>query len=70
MATVAEKNNKWYAVFYVQDEHGNRKQKWISTGLPSKNGKANKTAAKKIANQIQEKYDTLTLQWRSISGNG
>lgn len=57
MATVVDRNKKWYAVINVLDEHGNRKQKWICTDLPSKNGKANKTAAKKIANQLQEEYD-------------
>lgn len=57
MATVVDRNKKWYAIINVLDEHGNRKQKWICTDLPSKNGKANKTAAKKIANQLQEEYD-------------
>ena len=57
LATVVDKNKKWYAVINVLDEHGKRKQKWICTDLPSKNGKANKTAAKKIANQLQEEYD-------------
>ena len=51
MATVVDKNKKWYAVISVLDEHGKRKQKWICTELPSRNGKANKTAAKKIAIQ-------------------
>lgn len=67
MATVVEKNNRWYAVIYVQDEHGKRKQKWISTGLPSKNGKANKTAAKKIANQFQEEHDKKNTPYTSIT---
>jgi len=57
LATVVDRNKKWYAVINVLDEHGNRKQKWICTDLPSRNGKANKTAAKKIANQLQEEYD-------------
>ena len=57
MATIVNRNKKWYAIINVLDEHGQRKQKWICTDLPSKNGKANKTAAKKIANQLQEEYD-------------
>lgn len=67
MATVVDRNKKWYAVINVLDEHGNRKQKWICTDLPSKNGKANKTAAKKIANQLQEEYDKKKTPCISIT---
>ena len=67
MATVVDRNKKWYAVINVQDEHGNRKQKWICTDLPSKNGKANKTAAKKIANQLQEEYDKKSTPYTNIT---
>lgn len=67
MATVVDRNKKWYAVINVQDEHGNRKQKWICTDLPSKNGKANKTAAKKIASQLQEEYDKKSTPYTSIT---
>lgn len=67
MATVVDKNKKWYAVIHVLDEHGNRKQKWICTDLPSKNGKANKTAAKKIANQLQEEYDRAKTPYTNIT---
>lgn len=75
MATVVDRNNKWYAVINVQDEHGKRKQKWICTELPSKKGKANKTAAKKMANQLQEEYDnkkrpTPISQWRRTLQSG
>ena len=31
MATVVDKNKKWYAVIKVLDEHGKLKQKWICT---------------------------------------
>lgn len=67
MATVVDRNKKWYAVINVVDEHGNRKQKWISTDLPSKNGKANKTTAKKIANQLQEEYDQKRTPYTNIT---
>lgn len=67
MATVVDRNKKWYAVINVQDEHGNRKQKWICTDLPSKNGKANKTAAKKIASQLQEEYDKKSTPYTNIT---
>lgn len=67
MATVVDKNKKWYAVIHVLDEHGKRKQKWICTELPSRNGKANKTAAKKIASQIQEEYDQKKTPCTSIT---
>ena len=63
MATVVDKNKKWYAVIHILDEHGKRKQKWICTELPSRNGKANKTAAKKIALQLQEEYDRQLSEW-------
>lgn len=67
MATVVDRNKKWYAVINVLDEHGQRKQKWICTDLPSKNGKANKTAAKKIANELQEEYDRKKTPYTSIT---
>lgn len=67
MATVVDRNKKWHAVIYVQDEHGKRKQQWICTELPSKNGKANKTAAKKIANQLQEEYDKAKTPCTNIT---
>lgn len=67
MATVVDRNKKWYAVINVLDEHGQRKQKWICTDLPSKNGKANKTAAKKIANELQEDYDSKKTPYTRIT---
>lgn len=67
MATVVNKNKKWYAVIHVLDEHGKRKQKWICTELPSRNGKANKTAAKRIATQLQEEYDQKKMPCTSIT---
>ena len=30
------KGKVWYAVVYVMDENGNKKQKWISTGCERK----------------------------------
>lgn len=67
MASAVDRNNKWYAVINVQDEHGKRKQKWICTELPSKKGKANKTAAKKIANQLQAEYDKKKTPYTNIT---
>ncbi len=70
MATVVDRNKKWYAVINVVDEHGNRKQKWICTNLPSKNGKANKTAAKKLASQLQDEYDQKKMPYSNITVAG
>lgn len=67
MASVTNKNGKWFAIVNVKDEHGKRRQKWCDTGLPSKNGKINKTAAKKIANQLQEEYDKKNMPCTNIT---
>ena len=67
MATVTQKNDRWYAIINVHDEHGKRKQKWICTDLPSKKGKANKKQAQKIADQLQEEYDKKKTPYTNIT---
>jgi len=51
------KKQKYYAVLNLTDENGERKQKWISTGLSSTGH--NKRAAQKALNELIEKYETL-----------
>lgn len=67
MASVQQKNKKWYAVISVRDEHGKRKPKWISTELPCNNGKSNKRAAQKVANQLQEEYDNKNTPYTRLT---
>ena len=48
------KNNKYYAVINLKDEHGYRKQKWIYTEIDVKKG--SKKQAERILHQILEEY--------------
>ena len=45
---VGEKKDKYYMIFYFNDSAGNRKQKWVATGLPVK---GNKTRAQKMLDE-------------------
>lgn len=63
MATVIEKNGKWQAVIYVQDENGRRKQKWVSTHLPIR---GNKKRAQDIADKLQAEYDQRKTPYTNI----
>lgn len=53
------KNNTYYAVLYVK-ENGKRKQKWISTGLPTKG--TGKRKAEQAFEQIRAEYEERQMQ--------
>ena len=38
-----KKNDFYYAVIQMKDSNGQRKQKWVATGLPVKGNKARAT---------------------------
>ena len=71
-----EKNNKYYMVLDLRDEHGKRKMKWISTGLPVK---GNKRRAENMLQETRRNYENpeqvpdddmlfseLLLKWLAI----
>ncbi|MBQ1412938.1 MAG: site-specific integrase [Clostridia bacterium] len=52
--SIQMKNNKYYAVINLKDEHGYRKQKWIYTEIDVTKG--SKKQAERILHQILEEY--------------
>ena len=56
--SVQAKNNKLYLVLNLRDSNGNRRPKWIATGLPAK---GNKRKAEQILHQELNKYKNLDM---------
>lgn len=50
--TLIDRNGVWYCVLHYKDEFGNRKQKWISTGLKVRGNK--RKATKMLESFIQQ----------------
>lgn len=49
-----KKNDYYYVVLQLRDTDGNRKQKWVATGLPVKGNKARATEEmRKILNEYE-----------------
>jgi len=51
------KNNVFYVVLNLYDEKGNRKPKWVSTGLLVR---GNKRKAEEVLNQLKSEYTIKT----------
>ena len=51
--SIQVKNNVFYAVLNLRDEKGNRKLKWISTGLPVR---GNKRKAEEVLKELRSEY--------------
>lgn len=60
--SIQVKNNKWYAVLNLRDEHGKRKLKWISLGLPERNNKRN---AERRLREILIEYNDKNIEYDS-----
>lgn len=60
---VARKGNKWYCVLNLYNEEGERKQKWLATGLDVKGNKRN---AEKRLKELCVEYDSKNLNYYSI----
>ena len=60
---IARKGNKWYCVLNLYNEEGERKQKWIATGLDVKGNKRN---AEKRLRELCVEYDDKNLKYYSI----
>ena len=56
-ATLQKKNNFWYVVCDYKDGDGKRKQPWLKTGIPVKNG--SEREKNKLISLVEEKRKEL-----------
>jgi hypothetical protein len=60
--SLQKKKDLFYAVINITDSEGNRKQKWIPTGIRVKGGKRE---AERRLNEIIREYETCNIDYRS-----
>lgn len=61
--SLIDRNGVWYCVLYYKDEFGNRKQKWVSTGLKVR---GNKREANKILESLLEQNSDLDYSGQKL----